>query len=81
MGLHRVVVVIHRGYVKQSGVAGANGVAHRLHADAESAAGGQEASSAGDLPVGLVGDGGLHRVVLVHGMSCVGYILGRNVDR
>ena len=65
-GLYRVVIVVHRGYVKERGVAGADGVAHRLDADAEGAAGGEKASAAGDLAVGLVGDGGLHGVVLVH---------------
>ncbi len=79
-GLYRVVIVVHRGYVKERGVAGADGVAHRLHADAEGAAGGEEASAAGDLPVGLVGDGGLHGVVLVHRMGCVGYVLRGDVD-
>ncbi len=79
-GLYRVVIVVHRGYVKERGVADADGVAHGLDADAEGAAGGEEASAAGDLAVGLVGDGGLHGVVLVHRMGCVGYVLRGDID-
>ena len=79
-GLYRAVIVVHRGYVKERGVAGADGVAHRLDADPEGSTGGEEASTAGDLAVSLVGDGGFHGVVLVHGMGCVGHVLRRDID-
>ena len=64
-GLYRVVIVVHRGYVKERGLADANGIAHRLDMDAEGAAGSEKASAPGDLAVGLVGDGGFDGVVLI----------------
>ena len=75
LGLHRFVIVVHRGYVKQRGVADAHGIAHRLHVDAEAAAGGEKASSPGDLAVSLIGDRGFDGVVLIPGMLQVGHVL------
>ena len=38
-GLYRMVIVIHRGYVKERGVADTDRIAHRLNLDAEAAPG------------------------------------------
>ena len=65
LGLHRVVIVIHSGYVEQRGLADTHGIAHRLDVDAEGSAGGEKASAAGDLAIGLVCDRGLDGVILI----------------
>ncbi len=79
-GLHWFVIVVHRGYVKERGVAHTDGIAHRLHMDAEGAAGGEKASSPGDLAVGLIGYGGFDGVVLVGRPLQIGDVLGGDVD-
>ncbi len=80
LGLYRVVIVIHRGYVQQRGVTDAHGIAHRLNVDTEAAASGEKASPPGDLPVRLVGDRSLDGVILIPGILQVSHVLGGHVD-
>jgi hypothetical protein len=80
LGLHRLVIVVHGGYVKERGVAHADGIAHRLHVDAEAAPGGKKASSPCNFAIGQIGNGGLNGVILISRPLQIGNVLRGYVD-